>query len=74
MAKSFSHSHFGTEARVEWLGREVRLIFTAHTPQQAGDFAREIVRQLKIGTLNLTLMGEPTSVIESFDGKPDKVN
>jgi hypothetical protein len=65
MARPFSHPNFGSSARVEWNDREVRLIFEAGTPQQAASLARTLVTQLKAGALNLTLMGKPSSVVES---------
>jgi hypothetical protein len=63
--RTFSHPNFGKEARVEVEGREVRLIFVAHNHFQADDMAKIIVDQLKAGALNLTMMGKPTSVVES---------
>lgn len=65
MAEAFTHPNFGSEARVEQTGREVRLIFVAGTVAQASDFAITLVEQLKAGALNLTLMGKPTGVKES---------
>lgn len=62
--RGFSHPNFGNNARVEVWGKEVRLIFIAHTGAQAADFAEYIVNQLKAGALNLTLMDKPTSVVE----------
>lgn len=63
--RGFSHPNFGKEARVEQQGREVRLIFVANTPEQAGDLAEKIVEQLKGGAINLTMMGKPLSVTET---------
>lgn len=65
MARPFSHPNFGQAARVEWNDREVRLIFEAHTAGQAADMARLLVEQLKRGALNITLMGKPSSVVET---------
>jgi hypothetical protein len=62
--RPFSHPNFGTEARVEQRGREVRLIFTAHTVEQASEFTDLIVDQLKAGAVNLTLMGKVSKITE----------
>lgn len=62
--QAFTHPNFGKEARVEVWGREVRLIFVANTETQANDLADKIVRQLKDGAINLTMMGKPTSITE----------
>ena len=63
-ARGFTHPNLGTEARVEQFGREVRLTFVCGTRAQADDFTDSIVRQLKAGALNLTMIGKPTSVEE----------
>lgn len=63
--RAFSHPNFGKEARVETCGREVRLIFIANTEAQATDLADAILKQLKEGGVHLSMMGKPTSVIES---------
>lgn len=62
--REFTHPHFGNQARVEVYGREVRLIFVAHTPEQANDFAESVVQQLRDGMLHITMMGKATSVRE----------
>jgi hypothetical protein len=64
MAQGFSHPNFGTQARIEQIGREVRLIFVAGTVAQAESLAESIVAQLQSGAVKLTMMGEPTSVEE----------
>lgn len=65
MAREFSHPNFGTEARVEQQGREVRVIFVAGNEDRAVDLAETILEQLKGGALNITLMGKPTSIHRS---------
>jgi hypothetical protein len=62
--REFTHPHFGDQARVEVYGREVRLIFVAHTPEQANDFADSVVEQLKDGDLRIRMVGKVTSVEE----------
>lgn len=63
--RGFTHPNFGSQARVEVYGREVRLTFVAGTPAQADDLAESIVQQMKAGALNITMMGKPTSVQET---------
>lgn len=62
--RGFTHPNFGKQVRVEVWGKEVRLVFTAGTLDQANDFAEHLVAQLTTGAINLTLMGKPTSVEE----------
>ena len=62
--REFTHPNFGTEARVECQGREVRLIFVAGSAVKAQSLAKGILDQLKNGALNLTMMGKPTSITE----------
>ena len=62
--RGFSHPNFGSEVRVEVVGREVRLIFVAGTPEKADSLADRILEQLKAGAINLTLMGKPTAIVE----------
>jgi hypothetical protein len=42
----------------------VRLIFTAHTVEQASEFTDLIIDQLKAGAVNLTLMGKVSKITE----------
>jgi hypothetical protein len=63
--RQFSHPNFGKEVRLEVRGREVKLIFVAGTEEKASDLAEKILDMLKKGSLNLTMMGEPTSVEET---------
>lgn len=63
--RPFSHPNFGKEARIEQNGREVSLIFVAGTMYQADKMVQELLRQLKSGALNMTLMGKPTSITEN---------
>jgi len=62
--RQFTHPNFGNQARVEVWGKEVRLIFVASNPTKAEDMAEYLVDQLKSGSLNITVMGKPTSVVE----------
>lgn len=64
-ASAFSHPNFGKEVRIEQFGKEVHLIFVAGTRQQSDGMCDELLRQLKSGALNITLMGKPTSIQES---------
>ena len=63
--RPFSHPNLGREVRVEQYGREVRLIFVAGTQAKSDALAKDLLRQLKAGALNLTLMGKPTSIEDS---------
>ena len=59
-----SHPNFGTQARVEVDGCEVRLIFTASDEEKADAFAEDIIDQLKRGDLNIRMRGRPTRIVE----------
>lgn len=63
--RPFSHPNFGKEVRIEQYGREVRLIFVAGSEAQADDLVKTLLKQLKAGALNLTMMGKPTGITES---------
>jgi len=65
MARGFTHPNFGNEVRVETTGREVALIFVAKSDAAADELAATILQQLKAGAVNITLMGEPTSITET---------
>ena len=60
--RQFTHPNFGTEARVEWTDREVRLIFVAGDAARAESLAMSILEQLKDGAINITMMGKPSKV------------
>jgi len=62
--RQFTHPNFGNQARVEVWGKEVRLIFVADNKAKADDFADYLVSRLKQGSINITMMGTPTSIIE----------
>jgi hypothetical protein len=62
--RQFTHPNFGKQARVELDGREVRLIFVSSSEAQAESAADALLHQLRNGFLNITLMGNPTSVVE----------
>ncbi len=57
-----THPNFGRELRIEQYGNEVHLIFVAGSRQQSNSLVDELMRQLKAGALNLSIMGKPTSV------------
>lgn len=65
MTRPFSHPNFGREVRIEQFGKEVRLIFVASTQSQSDSICEELLRQLKGGSVNLTLMGKPSSITET---------
>lgn len=60
--RGFSHPNYGTQARIEQHGKEVRLIFVAGTHAQATSLCDDILEQMKAGAINITMMGKPTSV------------
>jgi hypothetical protein len=62
--RQFTNPDYGKGVRVEVIGREVRLIFVASTVEKANDLADSILGQLKKGSVNITLMGQPTSIEE----------
>jgi len=64
MGSQFTNADYGSEARVELHGREVRIIFVASSVAKAEAFADRCLEQMKGGGLNLTLMGKPTSIVE----------
>lgn len=59
--------HSGNEMRVEQDGCEVRIVFVCSTSAQAAGLVEDIVKQLRNGTLQLTVKGDPTDVIENPD-------
>jgi len=61
----FSHPNFGDKVEVRQKGREVSLVFIAHTYAQAGNLAQSILEQLKSGALKLTIKGEPSFIVEN---------
>lgn len=63
--RPFTHPNFGRQVRIEQFGKEVHLIFVASTQTQSDDLCDELLRQLKSGALNMTLMGKPTSIEET---------
>jgi hypothetical protein len=62
--EAFSHPNYGREVRIEQYDREVHLIFVAGTRAMSDRLVEDLLKQLKSGALNITLMGKPTSVIE----------
>jgi hypothetical protein len=62
--RQFTHPNFGKQARVEVWGSEVKLIFVADNATKANDLAEYMIGQLQQGSINITLMGMPTSVEE----------
>jgi len=65
MARPFSHPNLGNEIRVEQTGCEVLLVLVCGTFQSANRLADDLLRQLKEGALNITLMGKPVKVEEA---------
>ena len=62
--RQFTHPNFGKQVRVELYGREVRLIFIASDEAKAEEMAEYLLKQLRQGAVNITLMGKPISVRE----------
>ena len=61
--RTFTHADFGKEVRVEqYENNEVHLVFVATSEEKATNLADELLAALSSGSLNLTLMGTPTSV------------
>ena len=60
--RPFTHPNFGNEVHLEQRGTEVHLIFIAKTKAQADSMFDGMLRQLKAGAFNLTLMGVPTNL------------
>jgi hypothetical protein len=63
-ARSFTNPSVGREVRIEQYGREVHLIFVASTQAKSDALVENILKQLKDGALNLTMMGKPSNVTE----------
>lgn len=63
--RPFTHPDMGHQARLEQFGTEVRLTFVCSTRAKADSLFDSIGAQLEAGSLNLTLMGKPTSVTKS---------
>jgi hypothetical protein len=62
--RQFTNPNFGSQARVEVDGCEVRLVFVASDRFKANDLADRLLEQLKQGSVTLTMMGQPTSIVE----------
>lgn len=60
--RPFTHPNFGNSVRIEQFGKEVHLIFVARTQEQSDSMCDELLRQLKAGAVNLTLMGKPNRI------------
>lgn len=63
--RPFTHPNAGKQIRVEQNACEVRLVFVCDTQAMSDSLCKDLLRQLKVGALNLTLMGKPTSIEES---------
>lgn len=63
--RGFTHPNFGKQVRIEQFGKEVHLIFVADSMGQSDSLCDFLLQQLKGGSLNITLMGKPTSVEET---------
>lgn len=61
----FSHPNAGREVRVKQHGRVVQLEFVCSTRAIADTMRADLLRQLKAGALNVTLMGKPASITET---------
>lgn len=59
---AFSHPNFGHTVQVEQTGREVRLTLFLTDEVKAEAFARDLVKQLSQGMLQLTLGGKVSKV------------
>ena len=62
--RQFTNPDYGKEVRVEVMDNEVALVFVAESNRKAEALAENILKQLKAGAFNITLMGRPTKVIE----------
>ena len=62
--RQFTNPDYGKEVRVEVMDNEVALVFVADSNRKAEALAENILKQLKAGAFNITLMGRPTKVIE----------
>jgi hypothetical protein len=63
--RPFSHPYLGHELQVRQQGRKVSLIFVAGTRDKADAVYVDLLRQLKAGAVNITIMGKPTRITES---------
>lgn len=63
----FTIPDFGKQVRIEQMGREVRLVFVAETQQKADKLVENLLSQLTSGHLEITLLGKPTSIMDSDD-------
>lgn len=62
--RGFSHPNLGSEVRIAQSGREVHLILVCSTQAQSDALCEDLLIQLKVGALNMTLMGNVSSVTE----------
>jgi hypothetical protein len=62
--RTFTNPDYGSEVRVEVMGNEVALVFVAASDTKADALAKNILGQLKAGSINITLMGTPTKITE----------
>jgi len=62
--RQFTNPDYGKEVRVEVMDNEVALVFVAESNRKAEALAENILKQLKAGAFNISLMGRPTKVIE----------
>jgi hypothetical protein len=62
--RGFSHPNLGHRIDIEQQGNRVALVFTCGTEMRATELADDLLRQLRGGALNITVMGRPTSIVE----------
>lgn len=62
--RRFSHPNLGHRIDVEQQGNRVALVFTCGTEMRATELVDDLLRQLRSGALNITVMGKPTSIVE----------
>ncbi|HEY2212291.1 MAG TPA: hypothetical protein VGH62_11875 [Bradyrhizobium sp.] len=47
--RTITHSHLGTWTRIEQHGRELWMVFVAHSEEQATDFTDVLAGELRLG-------------------------
>jgi uncharacterized membrane-anchored protein len=62
--RKFTNPDYGKEVRVEVMGWEVALVFVADNEAKAQALAENILAELKKGSINISLMGTPTKIVE----------
>ncbi|MCD9821156.1 hypothetical protein [Bradyrhizobium japonicum] len=62
--RGFSHPNLGHAVEIKQQGNRVALIFVCNTGERATELVDDLLRQLRGGALNITLMGKPTGTKE----------